>query len=120
MIVKAIHSELIQRYGGSYGLRDAALLESAIARPRQLAHYNGKASVAELAAVLGWGLIKNNAFVDGKKRIGLAAMVTFLTRNGCRFTCPEIEETAMVLRAAASEIDETQWTAWVVQRVAAL
>jgi death on curing protein len=118
MMVKAIHSELIQRYGGSYGLRDAQLLESALARPQQ--HYNGSASVAELAAVLGWGLIKNHAFVDGNKRIGLAAMVTFLTRNGCRLICPEIEETAMVLRVAASEIDEIQWTAWVVQSVAAL
>ncbi len=119
-MVKAIHSELIHRYGGSYGLRDAGLLESALARPEQIMHHQAVAGVGRLAAPLGWGLIKNHAFVDGNKRIGLAAMVTMLGRNGYGFKCSEAEETAMVLRAAASEIDEGTWTAWVERSVGPL
>lgn len=117
-MVRAIHSDLIQRYGGSYGLRDAGLLESALARPQQLHHYNPDAEEGRLAAALGWGLVKNHAFVDGNKRIAVAAVITFLKLNGYRLTCSEVEETAMVLRAAASEMSEEEWTAWVVRSVA--
>ena len=119
-MIRAIHSDLIQRYGGSYGLRDAGLLESALARPLQLASYEPDATIAHLAAVLGWGLLKNHAFIDGNKRIGIAAMITFLKLNGHQLTCSEVEETAMVLRAAASELSEAQWTAWVESVVAPL
>ena len=119
-MVRAIHSGLIAGYGGSYGLRGLGLLESAFARPEQLAHYEPDAAVGRLAAVLGWGLIKNHAFLDGNKRVALAAVVTFLKLNGHVLTCSEVEETAMVLRAAASEIDESEWTAWVARSVAPL
>jgi death-on-curing protein len=117
MMVKAIHHDLINWYGGSHGLRDLNLLESALARPQHLVQYEPDASVGQLAAVLGWGLIKNHAFLDGNKRIGIAAVITFLKLNGHELTCSEVEETAMVLRAAASEMDEAEWTAWVVRSV---
>ena len=119
-MVRAIHSDLIEHYGGRYGLRDLGLLESAVARPQQLANYQPESSVAQLASVLGWGLLKNHAFLDGNKRIALAAMITFLRLNGHHLTCSEVEETAMVLRAAASELTETDWTAWVRKVVAPL
>ncbi len=119
-MVKAIHSELIRHYGGSYGLRDAGLLESALARPEQIEHYEASASVGRLAAALGWGLIKNNAFVDGNKRVGLGAMVTMLRRNGHKLHCSEAEETTMVLRAAASATEEAAWMAWVERSVSPL
>jgi death-on-curing protein len=115
VMVRSIHTDLIQRYGGSPGLRDAGLLESALARPQQLASYEPDAPIGRLAAVLAWGLVKNHAFVDGNKRIALAGLVTFLKLNGYRLTCSEAEETAMVLRAAASEISEGEWTGWVVR-----
>ena len=115
MMVRAIHSDLIQRYGGSYGLRDAGLLESALSRPQHLEHYQPDANVGRLAATLGWGLVKNHAFVDGNKRIAIAAMITFLKLNGYRLECTEVEETLMVLRAAGSELSEEEWTAWVVR-----
>jgi death-on-curing protein len=69
-----------------------------------------------VGASLVWGLIKNHAFIDGNKRVGFAA---FVELNGYGLICPELEETAMVLRAAASEITEEEWTAWVVRSVAA-
>ena len=116
-MVQAIHSDLIEHYGGSYGLRDAGLLESALARPRHLLQYVPDSSIAALAATLGWGLIRNHAFLDGNKRIGLAAVITFLRLNGHQLTSTEVEETAMVLQAAASEITEDAWTAWVERAV---
>ena len=116
-LVEALQAEMIEAYGGSHGLRDRGLLESAVARADNLAYYNPDATIAEVAASLAWGLIKNHAFIDGNKRVGFAALVACLEMNGCRLTCSEEEETGMVLRAAASEIGEEEWAAWVVRSV---
>ena len=116
-MLRTMRSDLIQEFGGSHGLRDAGLLESAVARPAQLLHYVPDSGFGEVAAVLAWGLMTNHAFVDGNKRSGLAGLVTFLRWNGCRLACSEVEETAMVLRAAASESSEEEWTAWGVRTV---
>jgi death-on-curing protein len=80
-------------------------------------NYDPETTVASVGASLSWGLIKNHAFIDGNKRIGLAALVVFLKANGFLLTCTVEEETVMVLRAAASEIAEDEWTAWVVRSV---
>jgi death-on-curing protein len=117
--VIVLHAALIEESGGSHGLRDAGLLESAIARAENKVNYDPEATVATVAASLSWGLIKNHAFIDGNKRIGLAALVVFLDANGSELACPVEEEIAMVLRAASSEIAEEEWTAWVVRSVAA-
>jgi len=118
--VEALQEQQIVRFGGSHGLRDAGLLESAVLRAENKANYDPDATAASLAATLGWGLIKNHAFVDGNKRIGLVSMVVFLRLNGYGLTCSEVEETAMILRAAASEITEDGWTAWVERSIAAI
>ena len=117
--VIVLQAALIEESGGSHGLRDAGLLESAIARAENKVNYDPEATVATVAASLSWGLIKNHAFIDGNKRIGLAALVVFLEANGCSLICSVQEETAMVLRAAASDIKEEEWTAWVRSVVAA-
>ena len=91
-------------------LRVAGLLESALTRPLPLETYEPEAGIGRLSAALGWGLVKNNAFVDGNKRIALAAMITFLRLNEHRLTCSEVAETALLLRAAAGEISEAEWT----------
>jgi death-on-curing protein len=100
-------------------LRDAGLLESAIARAENKVNYDPEASVGSVAGSLSWGLIKDHAFIDGNKRIGLAALVVFLEANGLTLICSVEEEIAVVLRAAASEIAEEEWTAWVVRSVGA-
>jgi len=110
--VMAIHGELIARYGGAGGMRSEASLESAIARPRHLSAYGRNVTVARLAGAYGWGLLRNHPFVDGNKRIALAAMIVFLDLNGWELACNEAEETAMVLRAAAGEMTERAWTEW--------
>lgn len=116
--VVAIHRELIAEYGGLQGLRAPASLESALARPKHLATYQTKVTVPELAAAYAWGLLRNPPFVDGNKRIALAAMVTFLDLNGWDLACSEAEETAMVLHAAAGKIKEREWAAWVSRNAA--
>lgn len=118
--VEALQKVTISRFGGMHGLRDRGLLESAVARAENLAYYNPEATVSQIAATLAWGLIKNHAFLDGNKRIGSIALFTFLDLNRCKLTCSEAEETAMVLRAAASEIDEAAWTIWVERSVGPL
>lgn len=116
--VQAIHAELIDRYGGSAGLRDFGLLDSALAKAHNLHAYENERSIPALAAAYGWGLVKNHAFIDGNKRIALAAVVSFLDMNGYRLTCAEAEETAMVLRAAAGEITKEEWSRWVATAAA--
>jgi death on curing protein len=111
--VIAIHRELIAGYGGIPGLRASATLESAIARPKQIAAYNPRATVPGLAAAYAWGLLRNHPFVDGNKRVALAAINVFLELNGWELICSETEETAKVLQAAAGEITEGEWNTWV-------
>ena len=111
--VIAIHRELIARYGGMPGVRAPASLESALARPKHLVSYKHKVSVPEMAASYAWGLLRNHPFIDGNKRIALAAIVAFLDLNGWELTCSEAEETAVVLRAAAGEISAPAWIKWV-------
>lgn len=117
-VLRNVQSRLIERYGGLPGVRDDGALESAIARPRNLFEY-GQASSAELGAALAWALVRNHPFMDGNKRAAFAGLTMFLELNGHRLTCSEVEETAMVLRAAGSEITEEEWTAWVVRSVVA-
>ena len=108
----AIHEELVSRYGGMSGLRSPELLDSAIARPKHLAAYRDAVTVPQLAASYAWGLLRNHPFVDGNKRIALAAALVFLDLNGWELACSEAEETAMVLQAAAGELTEPAWSRW--------
>jgi death-on-curing protein len=114
-LIEAYHRQTINTYGGSHGLRDRNLFESAVKLPENLQYYKPEASLGELAATLSWALIKNHAFVDGNKRIDLICLINFLQINGHRLSCAEEEETDMVLRAAAGEITEEGWTVWVVK-----
>ena len=117
-VLRNVHGRLIETYGGLPGMRDENGFESAIARPRHLHHYTGEERTGVLAATLSWALLRNHPFTDGNKRIAFAALTMAVELNHCRLTCSDVEETAMVLRAAASELSEDGWTEW-VQRVVA-
>ena len=119
-VAEQIHSGLIRRSGGSDGLRDRGLLESAIARARNKSLYEPDATIAEVGASLSYGLVKNHAFVDGNKRIGLAILIVFLKVNGYRLTCLPAEETQKIKQLAGSEITELEWIAWVAANSAHL
>ena len=114
--LRSVHGRLIERYGGLPGLRDPGALESAIARPANLEACGGADSAGALAAALPWAILRNHPFADGNKRAALAALVMFADLNGLQLLCTEVEETAMVLRAAASEITE-EWVVWVGRSV---
>ncbi len=92
--VVAMHADQIERYGGSYGIRDLGLLEAALYRP-QTGYY---ADLIEEAAALWESLSQNHAFIDGNKRTAFAATYTFLAINGARLT-PDAEETYVFVAA---------------------
>ena len=117
-VLRNVHDRLIETYGGLHGVRDENALESAISRPQNLEAYGGVESAGRLGAALAWAILRNHPFADGNKRAAFAALTIFFGRNGYRLTCSEVEETAMMLRAAASEITEDEWTAWVERSVA--
>jgi death-on-curing protein len=107
-----IHAELLRQFGGYEGLRDQGLLESALARPRNKAEY-GESDFATLAAAVCFGLSRNHPFLDGNKRVALAALIVFLGLNGIDFVAPEAEATATMMAVAAGEADEELLARWV-------
>ena len=107
----AMHREVIAEFGGRPGLRDQALLESAAARPKNLAAY-GPASVFELAAAYAFGLARNHPFVDGNKRIALIASFTFLALNGWEVQAEETATVLVFVDLAAGKLDEKQLSRW--------
>jgi death-on-curing protein len=109
--VLALQERLLSEFGGLRGLRDAGLLDSALARPHQLFVY-GKPTKFELGAAYAYGLIRNHPFLDGNKRIGFTAAVTFLELNGCHFTASEGDAVLITLALAAGELDEAGYAAW--------
>ncbi len=115
--LRNIQSRLIETYGGARGVRDENALESAVARPQQIAHYSGETRLGVLIASLSWALLRNHPFVDGNKRIALAAIVVAADINGHRLDCGEVEETAMILRAAEGSVTEEQWSEWLTRVV---
>jgi death on curing protein len=111
-IVLAIHEEQLAIYGGSAGLRDSSLLESALARPQNKWSYEA-AELPELAAAYSYGIARNHPFVDGNKRTALLAMYTFLGINGIDFIVPEADAAAMMLGLAAGEVSEQSLARWI-------
>ena len=109
--VLALHEQLLAAFGGSSGLRDRGLFESALARPENLLAY-GKPSVFDLAASYGFSLVKHHPFIDGNKRTGFTVAVTFLQLNGYQFEAAEADATVQTLGLAAGAITERQFSAW--------
>jgi death-on-curing protein len=109
--VLATHHMLLAEFGGSPGLRDENLLDSALARPRNLRAYEA-ADIVSLAASYAAGIVGNHPFIDGNKRTGFMAAYIFLERNGMELIAPEAEATAVIRSLAAGEIAEAEPAAW--------
>src|SRR4051794_39629117 len=92
-MIDTMHSELLLEHGGAPGARDGgeALIESALARPRNRFAYESASDLADLAAAYLFGLAKNHGYIDGNKRIGFAAAATFLLLNGLRLNASEAD-----------------------------
>ncbi len=111
-----IHEQLIRETGGSQGLRDEGLLESALAAPFQ--SFDGEdafPSIYQKAARLGYGLIKNHPFVDGNKRIGTHIMLVFLALNDILLAYTQEELTQIILAIAASEKKYEDLLKWLLE-----
>jgi len=111
-VLLLLHDESLAEHGGASGLRDEGLLDSALARPLNLALYE-QPDVASLAASYGVGLAKNHAFVDGNKRAAFLAIGLFLMVNGFRLKATQAEATLTILDVAAGEIDEATLAQWI-------
>ena len=111
-VVRAIHEEQLAEHGGGIGTRDAGLLESALARPMQLAAY-GTPDVAALAASYGYGLAKNHPFIDGNKRTAFVAVELFLLLNGWELTATDAQCVLSMLAVAAGTLDEVAYAEWI-------
>ena len=112
--ILALHSALIKEFGGSDGVRDEGLLESALAAPFQT--FGGEPvypSLQAKAAQLGFGLVCNHPFVDGNKRIGMYVMLTFLEVNGIHVECTNEEVVEAGLSVASGTMDYEALLQWV-------
>lgn len=112
----AVHEQQIAEHGGSPGLRDRGLLESALARPLQKTAY-GEPDLAGLAAAYAFGIARDHPFVDGNKRVAFVALELFLALNGLDFVADDTECLAVMLDLAAGELGEEELAAWVRTRV---
>jgi prophage maintenance system killer protein len=118
----AIHQQLLARYGSKLNSEksrevDLAMPELSVLRAESVVRDPHWKARARLAAGYGWRMLLNRPFALGNKRMALAAMLTYLEMNGLTWGCSEAEETVMVLRAAAKEMKEAEWEAWVVRSV---
>ncbi len=116
--IVALHESIITETGGSHGTRDMGAVESAVAQPQ--AAFGGQElypTLAEKAAALSFSLVKNHAFVDGNKRIGIGATILFLRANGFDLTGDIDEQERAVLALAAGETSREDWTDWVTKHL---
>jgi death-on-curing protein len=115
--ILSIHADQIQAHGGSLGLRDRGLLESALERPRNRFQYEPDSDLASLAAAYGFNLSSNHPFVDGNKRVAFQAMYLFLGLNGLRIDSPEEEIVTLIMSLASGDLDEPSLADWLRTRV---
>ncbi len=111
--VVVVQEMQIVRFGGSGGLRDEALLESALARPVNKQAYDEEATVFDLAAAYGFGLARNHAFIDGNKRIAFAAMAMFLSENGYELAPEKMDALETIMKLAAGDMEEDDLGRWI-------
>jgi len=108
----AVHADQIKEHGGTLGLRDRGLLDSALSRPRNRLEYESESDLWSLAASYGFGIAKSHPFVDGNKRAAFQAMYLFLGLNGLRIDAPEEEVVHLMLALASGTLDEAELSSW--------
>jgi death-on-curing protein len=117
-VVDTVQHDLIATHGGLPGLRDEQLLESALARPKQIWSYADEVDIPSLAAGYGFALAKNHPYNDGNKRIAFVVMAVFAELNGFELDAPEQDVVEQMLRLAAGSLDEEGLADWLRQRLA--
>ncbi len=110
-MVLAFHDKLLVRFGGSAGIRDENLLDSALDSPRNRFHH-GESDLFTLATGYAQAITRNHPFVDGNKRAALTCAGLFLILNGFKVELPEPEAVSMTLGLTTKEISEPEFAAW--------
>ncbi|HKO08495.1 MAG TPA: type II toxin-antitoxin system death-on-curing family toxin [Alphaproteobacteria bacterium] len=113
-----LHDEQLAEHGGSEGLRDRGLLESAVARARNLAAYEESPDIAVLAAAYAYGIARNHPFVDGNKRAAWLSAATFLELNGFQIEVGQAEVVVVMEDLAKGELTEQDFAAWLREQLA--
>lgn len=109
-----LHCNLIKETGGSDGLRDEGLLDSALSAPFQsFENIEIYPSIQQKAARLSYGLVMNHAFIDGNKRIGAHIMLIFLALNGIELTYTQEELSTVILDVASGKTSAEQLVKWI-------
>ena len=116
--VLTLHDRLLAFHGGASGLRDKSLLQSALARAKQIAAYGDGIDVIDMAAAYTAGIVNNHPFVDGNKRTGFVVGILFLELNGFRFTATESAAADAVIALAAGTLSEVGYKVFLRDNVA--
>ena len=117
-VILAVHDAQLAEHGGGAGVRDKALLESALAKPLNLASYEDP-DVAALAGAYGYGISRNHPFLDGNKRTAFVAVELFLHLNGHVLDASDADCVMVMLQVAAGEISEADFAHWLRARITA-
>ena len=116
-VIELLHTQSIAEHGGADGLRDEGLLESALARPKNLFANEGVEDPSRLAASYTFGLAKNHPFVDGNKRAAFIAAGLFLRLNGYRLIADQAQATLVILSVAAGSFGEDELADWIRKNI---
>ncbi len=109
--VLGLHEQSLHEHGGSPGIRDEGLLDSALGKPQNVFAY-GNPTLFDLAASYVFGLVKNHPFIDGNKRTGFVTGILLLEINGIQFTASEADAAVRTLALAAGDMTEQAYAAW--------
>jgi len=118
--VLVAHSRQLAEHGGSDGIRDESLLDSALAKPRNVFAYEQSATLPRLAASYAFGIARNHAFIDGNKRTALVIAEGFLGFNGLKVVAPPEEKYVTYLHLADGSLSEEEIAAWFTSHAARL
>lgn len=117
LVIDAIHHDMIVAHGGLPGVRDERLLESALARPRQVFSYGASIDIAALAAAYAYGLARNHPYHDGNKRVAFMAMAVFAEINGYGLDADDADVVEAMLTLADGTLEEEALAEWLRVRL---
>lgn len=112
-----LHAEALAEHGGLAGIRDAKALDSAMARPLHIFHYEARADLPRLAAAYAFGIIQNHPSNDGNKRAGFIAADLFLHLNGYQLQCGDADAVQAFFGLASGMIKEMELVEWIRQNI---
>jgi death on curing protein len=115
LALRLLHDESLAEHGGLVGIRDEGLLDSALARPKNLYAYENITDIPKLAASYAYGIARNHPFVDGNKRAAFLAIGLFLSLNGLSLEVEPVEAVNTMLQLAAGNLDENELTVWITK-----